>query len=175
MSTVPSSKSRIVPAPDLFPAGASGKCPVPAPRDRESQKRSRTQTPSLQRLSTPHRTPSNSSGIYERTGRSAASIAIILPRASFSDMQCRPRDRRANARISRQHRTSHRKLPVHKGIIPGTHRSLGSQLPNKRGFTFPAQRAHSSVRTQQRLPIYIPPILGPIIDIIGADRQSIIQ
>ena len=134
MSTVPSSKSRIVPAPDLFPAGASGKCPVPAPRDRESQKRSRTQTPSLQRLSTPHRTPSNSSGIYERTGRSAASIAIILPRASFSDMQCRPRDRRANARISRQHRTSHRKLPVHKGIIPGTHRSLGSQLPNKRGF-----------------------------------------
>ncbi len=106
-----SSNSRIVPAPDLFPAGATG---VPAPRDRESQKRSRTQMPSLQRLSTPHRTPSISSGIYESTGRSAASIAIILPRNSFSDMQCRPRDRRANARISRQHRTSHRKLPVHK-------------------------------------------------------------
>ncbi len=93
-----SSNSRIVPAPDLFPAGATG---VPAPRDRESQKRSRTQMPSLQRLSTPHRTPSISSGIYESTGRSAASIAIILPRNSFSDMQCRRRDRRANARISR--------------------------------------------------------------------------
>lgn len=141
-----------------FPGGC--KCPVPGMPPANALPHANTELTAIKHL--PHRTPSNSSGIYARTGRSAAPIAIIFPApvSPDSDMQCQARDRCANAPDFLPARRKYRQ--VHKGTyIPGT-RSLGSQLPNKRGFTFPAQRAHSGQRTQHSAPIYSPSKLDHI-------------
>lgn len=78
-----------------FPGGC--KCPVPGMPPANALPHANTELTAIKHL--PHRTPSNSSGIYARTGRSAAPIAIIFPApvSPDSDMQCQARDRCANA------------------------------------------------------------------------------